>query len=184
MRDIVDIARFIGEQARLRRLLDHVESLCLPDCWIGAGAIRNVIWDALHGREIGTGLCNDVDVIFFDAADIREDRDATIECQLRILDPDPVWSVKNQARMHLRSGDSAYGNTLQAMAHWPETATAVTARSINGRIEMIAPYGVDDLLGLVVRPTPRFAARLPVYRERVAAKNWRIRWPMLTIANA
>jgi uncharacterized protein len=183
MRDIADIARFIAGQARLRGLLLHVESLCLPDCWIGAGTVRNAVWDALHERELGTGPYPDVDVIFFDAADIRDERDAAIERQLRVRDPEPLWSVKNQARMHLRNGDSAYGSTLHAMTHWPETATAVAVCSIDGRIEVTAPYGVDDLLGLVVRPTPRFAAKLPVYRERVAAKNWQIRWPMLTIVD-
>jgi hypothetical protein len=47
-----------------RRLIaEAVRSLALPDCWIGAGFVRNAVWDHLHGREPafpGT----DVDVIW------------------------------------------------------------------------------------------------------------------------
>ncbi|WRQ77412.1 nucleotidyltransferase family protein [Pseudomonas saxonica] len=28
-----------------------VRSLNLPDCWIGAGFLRNAVWDYLHGRS-------------------------------------------------------------------------------------------------------------------------------------
>jgi hypothetical protein len=89
--------------------------------------------------------------------------------------------VKNQARMHLRNGDAPYRNTLDAVAHWAETATAVAARSIGGTVEVMAPYGVDDLLNLIVRPPPAFEHKIDIYRERVTAKDWPARWPKLTI---
>jgi hypothetical protein len=89
--------------------------------------------------------------------------------------------VKNQARMHLRNGDAPYRNTLDAVAHWAETATAVAARSIGGTVEVMAPYGVDDLLNLIVRPAPVFGHKMDVYCERVMAKGWPALWPKLTM---
>ncbi|MGO4573590.1 nucleotidyltransferase family protein [Microvirga sp. 2TAF3] len=182
MRDLSDIAHFLETQADLRGFLASVESLGLPDCWIGAGFVRNAIWDALHGRSFDTGSLNDVDVVYCDSADSSRERDIALERQLRELHPGPPWSVKNQARMHRRNGDAPYRDTRDAIAHWPETATAIAARSVNGRVEIIAPHGVEDLLNLIVRPTPVFRSKIGIYRQRAAGKDWPVRWPRLTIA--
>jgi hypothetical protein len=45
----------------------------------------------------------------------------------------------------------------------------------------MAPYGVDDLLNLIVRPTPFFGHKMDIYCERVMAKDWLARWPKLTM---
>src|SRR3712207_2539747 len=140
LRTISDIERLLEAHAASHALLLHVESLGLPDAWIGAGFIRNSIWDVLHGREIDVMRLADVDVLFFDPDDTSKERDAEIERRLRILAPSIPWSVKNQARMHLRNGDAPYCNTLDAVAHWAETATAIAARSTGGKVEVMAPY--------------------------------------------
>ena len=46
------------------RLLQAVRALQLPDCFIAAGFVRNMVWDALHDYPL-TPL-NDVDVIYYD----------------------------------------------------------------------------------------------------------------------
>ena len=45
--------------------------------------------------------------------------------------------------MHLRNGDAPYRDTYDAVAHWAETATAIAARSLRGRVEVMAPHGID-----------------------------------------
>jgi hypothetical protein len=181
MRGLADIASLLGAHPDLRRLLGHVESLALPDGWIGAGFVRNTVWDALHGQRPDPYRLDDIDVVYFDLTDVRADRDTEIEGRLRCLDRRAPWSVKNQARMHRRNGDRPYRDTEDALAHWPETATAVAARLVEGRVEIIAPCGVDDLLACMVRPTPAFRTKTAVYRERLAAKDWPSRWPGVTI---
>ena len=43
-----------------------------------------------------------------------------------------------------------------------------------------APFGLDDLFGLVLRPTPRFArGGRDAYLGRVRAKAWPATWPRL-----
>ena len=178
---IADIQSLFEAHADLHALLSHVEGLGLPDAWIGAGFIRNPVWDVLHGRTIDISCLTDVDVIFFDPVDTRGERDGAVEHRLRERDPGQNWSVKNQARMHLRNGDAPYRDAFDAVAHWPETATAVAARSIGDRVEVIAPYGTRDLLDLIVRPTRAFGHKMNVYRERILAKDWPVRWPKLTM---
>lgn len=164
-------------------LLGLVSDLGLPDCWIAAGFIRNAVWDALHGRIPGSHL-SDVDVIWLDADRSEEVVDRELERSLRALAPSVMWSVKNQARMHVRNGDAPYLSATDAMRYWPETATAVAARrSGNNKLEIASPLGLEDLLNLVLRPTQRFAVeKRSIFEERVRSKSWMISWPLLTLA--
>lgn len=83
--------------------------------------------------------------------------------------------------MHRRNGDAPYADTLDAIRHWPDTATSIAARLRQGQIDILAPHGIDDLLALIVRPTPAFIGKMDVYRERVQRKNWQSKWPNLRI---
>lgn len=52
-----------------------------------------------------------------------------------------------------------YLSSADAIAPFPTFATAVGVRRINGELECCAPFGLDDLLGLVVRPNKRQITR-------------------------
>ena len=181
LRSIDDIAGLLETHTDLHALLCHVETLGLPDCWVGAGFVRNSVWDVLHDSRIDASRLNDIDVIFFDPSDAGEEREVDLERRLRQVAPGFPWSVKNQARMHGRNCDRPYRETFDAIAHWPETATAVAARRAPGRIEIVAPHTINDLLNLIVRPTPAFRHKMDIYRRRVTDKNWPARWPKLTV---
>ena len=165
-------------------LLGVVAGLELPDAWIAAGFVRNAVWDKLHGRD-PQPLSGDVDVIWCDPQCLAPARDRAIEAELRALAPGIDWSVKNQARMHLRNGDAPYSGATDAMRHWPETATAIAARrTIGDCCEIAAPVGIGDLLGLVLRPTSGFVAdRRAIFENRVREKRWVERWPALQLAS-
>ncbi len=186
-RNATGLARFIAANPALLEPLRAVAALGLPDAWIGAGFLRNSVWDALAGLAPGTNPPADVDVVWFDPARATPAEDAALEARLRAACPAVPWSVRNQARMAARNGDAPYAGTLDAMAHWPDTATAVAARldpETGGAVELAAPWGAGDLLAGLVRPTPAFAAN-PAKREilarRIAAKAWLRRWPWLRV---
>ncbi len=184
MTSAADVSNFITAQPAMLDRLTALASLCLPDAWIGAGFVRNVVWDALHGRVPGVADLADMDVVFFEPADLGTEREAAVEEALAALRPGVPWSAHNQARMHRRNADPPYRDTADAMRHWPETATAVAVRLHAGRVELLAPHGIEDLVRLVLRPTPTTASRpghLEVYRQRVKAKGWVRRWPSLTV---
>lgn len=164
------------------RLLASVRSMGLPDCWIGAGFVRDAVWDVLHDRPPTTPMA-DIDVVWFDpdAADPR--RDKAIEQDLAAREPGFDWSVKNQARMHVRNGDAPYGSTENALRHWTETATAVAVRrTADDRCQILAPFGLDDLFELRLSPPPGCTpAKRNAFRRRVKAKRWLERYPKLEI---
>jgi hypothetical protein len=163
-------------------VLRAVRDLGLPDCWVAAGFVRNAVWDHVHGHAAAP-LREDIDVVWFDAALCDAARDAALVRALRDRDGSLDWSVKNQARMHVRNGDAPYASATDAMRYWPETATAVGVRlGPDDAIEVAAPYGLDDLFGLAVRPTRRFVEeKRAAYLERIRAKDWLGRWPRLRI---
>lgn len=159
-------------------ILKTVRNLNLNDCWIGAGFVRNKIWDVKHGKE-RTAL-NDIDVIYFDALSTTKTQDLQIENTLQTLNPALNWSVKNQARMHLRNGHKPYKDCNTAISFWPETATSIAVRiNLENQIECLAPHGLEDLFNLVVVPTPQF--NLSIYARRIQKKNWNKKWNQLTI---
>ena len=164
--------------------LHAVRSLDLKEGWITAGFVRNRVWDHLHGFSKPTPL-NDIDVIYFDPERIDPAFEKRLDAALAERISSLPWQVKNQARMAERNGDPPYRSIDDALQHWCETPTAIGAR-VNpaGEIEITAPLGLDDLFGLVVRPTP-FARNRPhklaQYRERMARKNWPRLWPRIRV---
>lgn len=176
------LTALIGRDAERQRILSLVASLDLPDCWIAAGFVRNAVWDALHGRP-PRAPAGDVDVIWFDPARNSRDLDLQIEQRLQQLDGAIDWSVKNQSRMHSGNGDAPYRSATDAMRFWPETATATALRLTGaGGVEIAAPFGLDDLFGAVLRPTPRFRAdKRAVFDQRVQRKQWLTHWPLLHV---
>lgn len=181
--DTARIIEWIKADSARWELLDHVRELALPDCWVAAGFVRNMVWSMFHGRR--AGISGDVDVIWFDLGDATEARDRALEARLRQSAPGVDWSVKNQARMNWRNGDAPYASAEDAMRFWPETATAIgVRRTDDGGCELVAPFGLDDLMALTLRPAGAFADRKrAIFEARIREKQWLRNFPMLRVAD-
>lgn len=182
LRSSEDLIALIARDSERMRLLKIVSKLGLPDAWIGAGFIRNLVWDALHGYSASTPLA-DIDVVYFDPAQTHSSKDLELEERLLEVYASASWQVRNQARMHLKNGDAPYTQSSDAISRWPETATAIAARLTQDEtIELLAPLGFEDLINLRVCPTPHFAAspaKMALFRERILQKAWQRHWPKL-----
>lgn len=169
-------------------VLRAVRACQLPDWAVGAGVIRDLVWDELHsGFE--PGRVRDVDVAFFDPDDLTPARDQRAERALRSQLPHIPWEATNQAAVHTwyerRFGITAdpLTSTAEAVATWPETATAVAVRLLHDdRIEVLAPLGLDDLLGAIWRRNPT-RVTVEESRRRLSGKFDPNRWPGVTIAD-
>ena len=184
--------RLIGlvrADAALMAQLAAVRALALPDWFIGAGAVRNLVWDAL-AREAAPSQRADVDVVYFDAADLSTGRDAALQRRLAQSHPGVAWEVTNQAgvhcwyEQHFGQAVAPLTSMAEGVASWPEFATAVgVSLDADGTLRVIAPHGLDDLFAMVVRHNP---ARVSVnaYRQRLAQKRFAQRWPGVTVIPA
>ena len=179
--DAAAVIALATAEAWRREALEAVAALGLPDGWIGAGFVRAPVWDRLHGYDSATPL-DDIDVVTFDPDCLDPGAERAHEARLAELLPGLPWSVRNQARMHLRNGDRPYRSSADALTHWLETPTAVALRLEAGRPALLAPLGLADLLGLVIRPTPHARAhRMAAFRQRIATKGWRKTWPKVRV---
>jgi uncharacterized protein len=160
-----------------------------PDWLVCAGALRNAVWDHVHGFASPSPLA-DLDVGFFDGANLTPARDREVDSALRTRLPGVPWQAKNQAAVHLWY-ESRFGypvepleSTADAVATFPETAVCVGVRlEPNDSLLVVAPYGLDDLLGLVHRHNPTRAS-IEIYKERLASKRITERWPQVTVVPA
>ena len=165
----------------LMNLLGIVAALELPDCWIGAGSVRDLVWDIRFGGG-------------FDPADLSAEHEHEIERRLHEREPSVDWDAKNQARVHLWY-EAKFGgvanpltSTIDGISTWPEVATAIAVRLLpNGAIEIAAPYGLDDLLDGVWRRNLHRDSNLVTdadYQARIDRKQPRERWPGLVVQEA
>lgn len=163
-----------------------VRQLELPAWCIGAGAVRNLVWDSLHGKSSPSRLA-DVDVAYFDAADTSPQRDEDLQGKLQALDPRFPWEVTNQAGVH-QWFEEHFGHAVkplrsleEAVASWPEFATAVgISLGQDNSLRVIAPHGLEDLFAMVVRRNPTRVS-VETYRQRIAQKRYRERWPQVKV---
>jgi hypothetical protein len=169
----------------LMEALAAARALQLPSWCIGAGAVRSLVWDALHGHAKPSAT-EDVDVVYFDAS-CDAGRDADLAQRLAGTLPAVRWEVTNQAHVH-RWFAQALGQqvpplrSLEAgVATWPEFATCVGVNmDREDGLRVIAPHGLEDLFGLRVRHNPARASAA-IYRQRVQSKRFAVRWPLLSI---
>ena len=82
MRSPLEIAKFLECQPLILSILKQVEALSIDDCWVGAGLIRNAVWNHLHGRSVELLLDSDVDVVYWDPGNATPERDIAIEKHL------------------------------------------------------------------------------------------------------
>jgi hypothetical protein len=167
-------------------ILERVPGLGLPEWYLGAGAVAQTVWNAAHGFAPDHAI-KDYDVVYFDGSDLGETAEEAAGRRVAavLADLEVSIDVTNEARVHLWYQDrfgvplAAYPSVEDAIATWPTTATAVGVRPVpGGGLTVCAPFGLDDLSGLVVRPN-RVLVPEAVYRGK--AERWKETWPRLTI---
>ena len=151
--------------------LRTVRRLGLNDWCLGAGFVRNLVWDrqprlcGAHAAQryrrdpLRCGACG------------RRAR-SQLEARLQQWLPQP-WSVKNQARMHLRGGRAPYRNSEEAISFWTEVETAIGARlNADDSLTLVAPFGLAALFGDTITFNVKTAIALPCpagARQRLVA---------------
>ena len=182
-RFLADVLRNPNNEVILRRLPE----LGLPDGCLVAGALFQTVWNSLTQRPVGDGI-KDYDVFYFDGADLSADSEARANERAHDLFDDLGIAIEvcNQARVHLWY-ERHFGYSKQPLtsvvagiASFLVRCTCVGLMPRDGaEVEVIAPYGLDDLYaGRLVRNSP--SAEPELFQRKVA--SYVLRWPHLTVA--
>ncbi|MCA1063741.1 nucleotidyltransferase family protein [Rossellomorea aquimaris] len=181
------LVEMISKSEELNRLLHILKNMNLPfDYYVGAGCITNTIWNDISDYPLEYGI-SDVDIVYYDPRDMTPEGEKKLKDQLCSLLGDFPFKldVKNQARVHLwyekKFGFSIkpYESLEEAIDSWPTTATALGVRLERGGSHKIyAPYDLEDLYSMIVRPNKRMITR-EIYEAK--ANKWKNKWPMLKV---
>ncbi|MCZ4108738.1 nucleotidyltransferase family protein [Brevundimonas diminuta] len=180
------LTEIVRADAGLMHILTVMRELNLPDWRLFSGAVYQAVWNAQTGRPVGYGI-KDYDIGYFDADTSWDAEDAVIKRVVAAFEPplrDQV-EVRNQARVHLwhpakfGGSYSALTNTDEALTRFVAPCFAVGVRlEEDGEITVAAPFGLEDVFNLTIRPTP----------DRPVAKDWdriiekaKARWPELNV---
>jgi len=170
----------------LMQVLETARALALPDWLIVSGAVYQRVFNRLTGRDADYGI-KDYDLAYHDAADISyEAEDVVIRRVAAAFEP-PLREqveVRNQARVHVwfegKFGEpyAPLGSSAEALERFVSPVFAVGARlGADDRIEIVAPFGLEDLFAMRMRPNPR---RRTNGFDRLAANLLKL-WPELKV---
>ncbi len=177
-----DIIFLIQEDKLMMEVLRNAENLNLSQWMIGAGFVRNKVWDYLHGFKKEGVETNDIDLLYFDP--YRNDKEADKLLSANLTTKTGIqWEIVNATYTHLWENITPYDSAEDALAHWPETATCVGVTVQEGKLKIIAPYGIEDLVNLSIKISPKFTQGIDVVRDRVEKKKWIEKWPKLKLAH-
>jgi uncharacterized protein len=167
----------------VRRILDGLLDLALPDCWLVAGCLFQSVWNHKSGRPPDENI-SDYDIFYFDAGDLGWDaEDAIIQrVGAHFADLPVRVELRNQARVHLWY-EQRFGRPYPRLANAADgirrfliAGTCIGISVGSGSPVLHAPHGLQDMMDGVLRPNP-----LTPYPELYAAKaaSYRARWPWL-----
>ena len=169
----------------IRELTDRLAELELPDAYLAAGSLCQTVWNHVSGFPPGHGI-TDYDVLYCDLDDLSwagEDR-VIRRCAKAFADLGADVEVRNQARVHLWY-PAKFGlprqplrSTREGIDNFLHCNSALGMRKTPGGYDVYAPFGFNDVFGLVVRPN--YLYNLPErYEEK--ADRWRRTWPGVEI---
>ena len=169
----------------INNVLTKAVSLGLSNYYIGAGCIAQTIWNSQMNFELTNGI-SDIDFVYYDSSDLSAEAENLIieHINKKILACSIKLDIKNQARVHLWYKEhfgyeiKPYKSIEDAINTWPTTATSIGVRLENNRLKIYAPFGLNDLFGMVVRANKAQITE-EIYMQKV--KKWKQKWSALTI---
>ena len=179
----------LGKIVRSNRILDDIlgkaDTLGLENYYIGAGCVAQTVWNYQMNYEPANGI-SDIDFVYYDNSDLSPEAEKNIierierefiHCQIKL-------DIKNQARVHLWYRDhfgydiKPHKSIEDAINTWPTTATAIGVKREDGIFKIYAPFGLNDLFGMIVRANKTQITE-EIYMQKV--NKWITKWPALTI---
>tara|TARA_R110002110_G_scaffold201674_1_gene412745 strand:- start:168 stop:743 length:576 start_codon:yes stop_codon:yes gene_type:complete len=170
----------LDHQSMVQEAIDTSMSLSLPNWCIVGGLIRDLAWGRILGRSV---MPRDIDLIYFDAADISPEKDWQIEGHLRKLSGLP-FRVNNQARMHQFNSEASYTSVIDAMSKFPTTVSAIGISGSNDRAPLVfSIFGYGALFKPVFQITPHFkrSSRQDDFNRYLRRNGLFDRWPEVPV---
>lgn len=170
----------------LIEVLNRAATMNLPDWYLAAGSITQTVWNMVTSQPAENGI-DDYDLIYFDDSDLSwEAEDKAIQAGVHVFADLPTRvEIRNQARVHLWYPEKfglpcpRHTSSEGSIQTWLSGTALIGVRLLENREwKVFAPWGLKDMLNLVVRPNP-ISGNRAVYDKKV--ERWKAIWPGLTV---
>ena len=169
---------------KLIALLQILDDLGIPDCYVAAGSVNQTVFNYLSGYEVDYGI-GDYDVVYYDTDTSYEAEDKIIKrINSKAKKLGLNLDIKNEARVHLWYGEKydhdieQYLSVYDAINSWGTTVTCIGVKMHNGKLDVYAPYGLNDLFSMTLRPVKNQCTKK--YWD-IKVNKWKEKWPLLTV---
>lgn len=168
----------------LAEVLEKTPKLGLPNWYVGAGSISQTVWNIAHNYPPHSHI-KDIDLVYFDTNTSYEAEDRFIQKGKKLFRNNAIEvEIRNQARVHLWYPQhfgvkiQPYKSAEDGIASWATTVTCIGVTIQDGQTQIFAPYGLEDLYSLVIRPIKK---QVISSQYKTKTKKWLKIWPKLTI---
>lgn len=169
---------------RLKEILVRLSKSNLKDYYIAAGSINQTVFNYYHDYDLNYGI-EDFDIVYFDNDTSYEKEDKIIKYINDVLDGiDAIYDIKNEARVHLWYPEK-YGKKIEpytsvedAISNWGTTITCIGVRLENRQLVVCAPYGLNDLFHMIIRPVK---GQYTKEQYLIKTAKWKKKWNQLHI---
>ena len=184
-----EFLRLIALNPAVVEIVHRAPMLGLPDMWVVSGCLFQTVWNVLAGDHPMRAI-KDYDLFYFDSSDCssESEQDANRRAAELFSGLGCELDVRNQARVHMWYADE-FGvdgyprltKSTDGIDNFLAVCCMVAVRRTSvGRIELYAPFGVEDVLNRIMRPNPWYP-NAPGDCYNTKAERWRALWPDLKV---
>ena len=178
------LEKILLKNETLKKLLDKLDEYNLENYYVAAGAINQTVFNYYHGYPLDSFI-EDYDIVYYDDDTSYEKEDKIIKDIYNLCDDLNIkMDIKNQARVHLWY-ENKFGHEIEAnlsvedaIGKWGSTVTCIGVRKQKNDFIVFAPYGLNDLYSLTIRPVKKNFTKKE-YDKKVS--KWKNKWPNINV---
>ena len=152
--------------------------------YLAAGCINQTIFNYYHNYDLDYGI-GDYDIVYYDEDTSYEKEDIIIkDLKERLKHLDLKFDIKKEKRVHIwynekyKTNRKEYESVEDAISKWGTTITCLGVRMENNKLIVCAPYGLNDLFNLILRPV-KIDFTKEDYEKKVT--KWTSKWELLKV---
>ncbi|SEM53201.1 hypothetical protein SAMN05216431_10411 [Ligilactobacillus sp. WC1T17] len=164
------LIEWINQDPHFSEIFNILARYHLPEVTLCAGTIRELVWNHLENKPSSI-MRNNLDIYYNDPGQSYEEY-LTIQSSLNQRHSKYLWDLRNITLKKRHSDKSPDGATMnEVIANFPEKCSAIgVAREIDGSLNIIAPYGLDELFSETITSTG--ALNDLDFKRRIERKKW------------
>lgn len=179
-------------EERLKSLIESVPELMdtamvcrdlgLPNFYIAGGAITQIIWNSLLGRQFLDNV-KDFDIVYFDSEEKLSEQEYEDAARIK-LNHDVKIDIKNQANVH-RWYPQKFGTVIppytrveQGIDSWLSAFSIGFTLDKSDQVSIYSTKGLSDAFNMLVKPN-KVAMTEASYLKMT--KSFKKRWSTITV---